>query len=260
VAWATYAADAACTTPVAYQVTPSRGCPKADVVVAYQTQGCATSASYFAPGETRSIDDVFLKTSDAACVKLRTQPDLYSQVELDHVFYEVGAPVAPDTYPALLTEPVGRGRLVVPMLAGEDGTPLAPSRPDTFQDTLGGGTCRMLLFDDGTRRCVPVEAVPITARSFADAQCQKEIVGVARDATCTGATLPGYAVRLSATACSPDITASAVLKLGGEVALDVFYVGDDAGGCSSQPAAGTFLEVSGPIDSATLGRITEVVE
>jgi hypothetical protein len=101
----------------------------------------------------------------------------------------------------------------------------------------------------------------VTTRTFTDAGCTHEIVAVTRGAMCTTAALPGYAVRVTGSTCSPDITASALLQLGAASSHDIVYVLDDAGTCSSQPTSGgTFVDVVAEVDPGTLGRITEIVE
>src|SRR5262249_45993136 len=60
VAWATYAADARCKTPLAYQVRPSDACPRAEIAVAYGHEGCAVRTHFFRTGPDVPLDQVYV--------------------------------------------------------------------------------------------------------------------------------------------------------------------------------------------------------
>ena len=261
IAWATYAADPACKQPVAYQVRPTASCPRADVVVAYASQNCSVSASYFSRGDEVSIDDVFSGVAPT-CTSLRAQPSLYNELNRDHRFYGVGAPVAATTFPRLVTTPMGPGRLQVPTLTVDDGTPLAAARPDTFFDTTLGIACRVSPFPDGVARCVPVDAAPITSPAFSDDACTREIVGIAATSGCEGGPPPAYAIRVTGVACGNDVLTTAVLGVGRTTQkLDAFYTVDASGKCVREAGtAGTFADVLDEVPVANLAIVNERVE
>jgi hypothetical protein len=261
IAWATYAADAGCKQPVAYQVRPTTACPRADVVVAYASQNCSVAASYFAAGEQVSIDSVFYGAAPT-CTALRAQPSLYNELNRDHIFYDVGAPIPATTFPALLTTPMGPGRLQVPTLTAPDGTPLAAARPDTFFDTTLGMSCRVSPFPDGVSRCVPADAAPIGSPAFSDDACTREVVGIAATSGCEGGPPPAYAVRVTGAACGGDVITTAVAAVGRTTQkLDAFYAVDSTGKCVREAGtAGTFADVLDELPVDSLAIVNERVE
>ena len=258
-AWATYAADATCSAPIAYQVRPTPSCPGASVVVSYGFDGCNVRASYFTPGVPVSIDDVF-SGSAPVCTLLRRQTSLYEELLRDHVFYEVGAPVAATTFAPLKAQTTGFGRLQVPVLAAGDGTELAPARPDTFFDATLGVPCRVYVFPDGLKRCVPRDAVAVATTSYADLACTQEVVGLASQPGCGTVTSPGYAVRVSGSACTTDITATSVVTLGDVQTLSAYFTKSDSGACTRQAQGGIFASVAGEVPPSSLAVVTETVE
>jgi hypothetical protein len=260
VAWATYAADATCSAPVAYQVHPTRSCPDPSVVVAYGYDGCNVRASYFTPGAKLGIDGVF-SGSAPVCTPLIGQPTLYSELARDHVFYEVGAPIAAAAFAPLQNQTTGFGRLAVPVLAAGDGTELTPPRPDTFFDTGLAAPCRIYVFPDGAKRCVPVDAQPIASPSYSDEACTLEVVGVPQPPGCATTPIPVYGVRVSGDACSSDVTASEVVRLGAELqTLHAYYSPDASGACVRQAQGGAFAAVGAPVPTSSLAVVVETVE
>jgi hypothetical protein len=258
-AWATYAADSTCSAPIAYQVRPTASCPGASVVVGYGFQGCDVRATYFTPGAPVSIDDVF-SGAPPVCTLLRAQTSLYEDLLRDHVFYEVGAPVAAATFAPMKAQTTGFGRLQVPVLAAADGTELAPARPDTFFDTTLGVPCRAYVFPDGTKRCVPRDAVAIATTSYADDACTAEIVGLPSQPGCATVTSPGYAVRVSGSACVADITATSVVALGDVQTLAAYYTKSDTGACTRQAQGGSFASIAGEVPPASFAIVVETLE
>ena len=260
VAWATYAADATCSSPIAYQVHPASNCADPSVVVAYGYDGCNVRASYFAPGARFDINKVFSGAAPV-CTPLLRQPSLYAELERDHVFYAVGAPIAPTAFAQLQNQTTGFGRLTVPVLAAADGTELTPPRPDTFFDTDLAAPCRVYLFPDGAKRCVPADALPIASPSYSDDACTTEIVGVPQQPGCDSTPKPAYGVRVSGSACATDVTASKVVKLGTELQTLGGYYGTDANGaCVRQAQGGVFATVDGEVPTSTLAVVVETVE
>src|SRR5262249_48630578 len=145
VAWATYAADATCKVPLAYQLRPSDACPRADVVVEYGQDGCDVHTRFYAPGADVKLDDVYV-SAPPTCIKLSTEPDLYKQLAVDHRFYGVGDALADDALAPLSTAALGEGRLAIYALADGAGTPLMPLRSDTMYDKTRGAACRVVPF------------------------------------------------------------------------------------------------------------------
>lgn len=260
VAWATYAADAACRTKVAYQLAPSvAACPKPSVVVAYARSGCEVAASYFAPGDSVRIDKVW-SGSATTCAPLLAQPALYVELERDHVFYAVGDALPDATYPRLQTANVGLGRLAVPILTADDGTPLAPARTDQLYDTTLDALCRVLTFPDGAKRCVPMSAPAIVSPSYSDPACTREVVGLSASPGCAAAP-PAYAVRVAAAACSSDGAATQVVALAKDTqTLTGYYAYDTKGTCTPQGQPGTFVAVTGDVPSAALATVVDAIE
>lgn len=259
VAWATYAADPACATPVAYQVRPTSTCPSAGVVVSYGFKGCDVHASFFAPADTVDITDVFTGAAPV-CTLVRKQPALFGELQRDHVFYQVGAPVAATTFAPMRSQTTGLGRLAVPILAAADGTELTPPRPDVFFDTTLGVLCRAYVFPDGVKRCVPRDAVPIATPSFSDDACSAEVVGVPQSPGCTAA--PVYAVRVTAgPACSTDVAATNIVKLDATPqTLPSYYTVDATGACAKQAQGGVFASITGEVPKTSLAVVVEAVE
>ncbi len=260
VAWATYAADAKCASKVAYQVHPTTSCPAPSVVVAYGYDGCDVRASYFTPGATVDINQVF-SGSAPVCTSLRQQPALYTTLERDHVFFQVGAPLAAATFAPLRAQTTGLGRLAVPVLAAGDGTELAPPRTDTFFDTTLGAPCRAYIFPDGAKRCIPSDALPIASPSYSDEACTSEIVGVPEAPGCAETTVPSYGVRVSGSACATEVAASRLVRLGAELQkLRAYYTNDANGACVRQAQGGTFASVGADVPTSSLAVVTETIE
>jgi hypothetical protein len=255
VAWATYAADAACSAPLAYQVRPSSACPRADVVVAYGQDGCTVRTQFFAPGPDVGLDRVYVPP---ACTPLRAEPDLYKQLGRDHVFYGVGAPLADDALARLSTITVGDGRLALPLLADLSGTPLLAARPDTLYDTGAGAACRVVAFSDGAARCVPTDAIVLVLPSFADAACAREIVSVPRSSACPSAPAPTIGLRATTDTCTTTVYATEAVHLGAPFAPTAYYTKDADGACTEHATTSLFAPVLGVADA--LPRVREVIE
>ncbi len=261
VAWATYAADPACKERVAYQLQSGTSCPRADVVVDYAFEDCGVRTRFFATGADVKLDDVYT-ASPPTCAPVRSQPSLYASLKRDHVFYRIADPIAASTFPKLRTTPLGPGRLAVPTLATDDGTALAPARPDTFFDTNLGTPCRVYPFPDRINRCVPADAATIAEPTYDGDECTHEVVGIARVPGCPSAAIPTYAMRVTGDACGSEIGARAVHRLG-TVARDLstYFVKNEAGNCTPRPGAGdVFVDVLGEVPPDDLGLIAEAIE
>jgi hypothetical protein len=256
VAWATYAADAACKVPLAYQVKPSSTCPRADIVVAYAQDGCSVRTRFYAPGADVKIDDVYIGPPPV-CTPVRAEPDLYKELAVDHVFYGVGDPLDDDALAPLGTAIVGDGRVAILALSDAAGTPLLPPRADTMYDRARGGPCRLVPFGDGTSRCVPADAVTLVTPAFADAACTREVAAVPRLPSCPDAPLPTVGLRAATNACTGEVYAKSAVSLGAKIALGAYYT-QDAAGCASHAADGVYVEVTG--DAPDLAGVAETVE
>jgi hypothetical protein len=188
-------------------------------------------------------------------------PTLYGELELDHVFFGVGAPIPAASFAPLATKPIGQGRLAVPTLSTADGIALTPARADTFYDTTLGMPCRGYLFPDGTKRCVPADAPGITTATYLDDACSQEIVGIARASGCTDSPPPAYAVRVAGNACGTDTRATEVVELAGEYrTLSAYYVKDTDDACTKRDGEGSYVAVSRTVPASSLGAIIVRVE
>jgi hypothetical protein len=259
VAWATYAADAACKVPIAYQVRRSNACPRAAVVVAYGPEGCTVRTRFFDPGPDVKLEDVYVGSAPS-CTKVSAQPALYKQLARDHVFYGVGGPLAEDALAPLGATTVGDGRLALYALADAAGTPLVPPRPDTLYDKALGAPCRVMPYADGAARCVPADALTLVTPAFADPSCTREVVGVPSSPSCPEAQLPTVGLRVATETCTTTVYATAAVRLGAPLPLNEYYTKDARGACSSQHASGVFLEVLGDLADDALAHVREAVE
>jgi tagatose-1,6-bisphosphate aldolase len=87
------------------------------------------------------------------------------------------------------------------------------------------------------------------------------VVGVPQAPGCTSTPIPVYGVRVSGSACTADVSASQVVKLGAELqTLLTYYTTDANGACVRQPQAGVFAPVGADVPTASLAVVVETVE
>jgi hypothetical protein len=154
--------DASCSTKVAHADAPACLTPKV-AVTATLNEGCPLIDGAYAVGRRRDARSVY---ASASCQ--RGQP-------LPGVFYELGASLGLDAFPALQVEERGQGRIRVRTFAAGDGAPLPYLGVRLFDSALGV-PCRVVPVSDGTLRCLPVDGPArvdaAAAARFADNACQ----------------------------------------------------------------------------------------
>lgn len=182
-----------------------------------------------------------------------------SDPSFGNVFYELGEPVPPGTFPPLAFGRSGTGRLAVGTVTTSSGVAL---RADPwFVDTDRGISCTAEAFADGAVRCVPGSTPGIlrggASEVFADDACTRPITRVYASPCASYA--PREAVVYTADACGVT-TASSVHLLGAPFAGDaVYWWKDGACAVSPYPVTGHF-EIGAEVDPSVFASIDEGIE
>jgi hypothetical protein len=140
--------------------------------------------------------------------------------------YAVGAPIAPDSLPALVPGDQGAGRIRLRMLTTEGGVPLFAT---TLFDSQLGADCAQRLVTDGTLRCVPT--YPSLNPVYADPACTMTL-----EQTMSGCTAPAYVFTGKCTSSCPGCGYEEnVYQVGARQNVPTIYTAP-AGSCTPQSA------------------------
>jgi len=242
--------DAACTTPaaVSYGGSCPGGAPKTAVSFALGDGECGPARiTYHALGE--AVASTYSK-SGPECAPASPLPGAQKATG-----YKVGAKLDATTFPALVPQKSGTGRLraVDLTIAG-----VVLGQRTTFED--GAVTCVPRPFTDGVTRCVPSATRTVSALdqgNFSDAACTKPLYS--HPEKCSA--VPAYFVRSEQIACGSKV--AKVQKIGAKFEGAKFYFanpGDPT--CVPGDTAGrAFYEVGEEVTAdAAFARVTEGVE